>query len=116
MSEHKHLLEVYEPYSYEGPNPMRVLGNGVLRGPNGASYYLLNLDGTLELDESSVIQLLVLPRYNGDKIERAEQSCCTVNIARVRPGVTLSPGAPFTYTDVSHWGVGKITPINGTAR
>ena len=116
MNEHKHLLEVYEPYSYEGPNPMRVLGSGVLRGPNGASYYLLTLDGTLELDQAAVAQLLVLPRYNGDKIERAEQSCCTVNIARVKPGVTLNPGDAFAYADVSHWGVGKITPVNGSAR
>lgn len=116
MSEHKHLLEVYEPYSYEGPNPVRVLGSGVLRGPNGATYYLLSVDGVLELDQATVEQLLVLPRYNGDKIERAEQSCCTVNIARVRPGVVLSPGAAFAYTDVTHWGVGKITPMNGSAR
>lgn len=116
MNEHKHLLEVYEPYSYEGPNPVRVLGGGVLRGPNGAFYYLLNVDGTLELDEAAVAQLLVLPRYNGDKIERAECSCCTVNIARVLAGVTLNPGTTFTYSDVAHWGVGKITPANGSAR
>jgi hypothetical protein len=116
MSDHKHLLEVYEPYEYTGPNPVHVLGSGVLRGPNGASYYLLSIDGILELDETSVVQLLVLPRYNGDKIERAAQSCCTVNIARVRPGVTLNPGEPFAYTDVMHWGVGKIVPINGSAR
>jgi hypothetical protein len=39
-----------------------------------------------------------------------------VNIARVLPGVTLNPGEPFAYADVSHWGVGKIVPINGSAR
>lgn len=113
MSAHKHLLEVYEPYGYVGPNPMRVQGTCVLRGPNGAAYYLLSIEGTLELEDSAVAQLLVLPRYNGDKIERAEQSCCTVNIARVRPGVTLCADTPFTYTDVAHWGVGKITPMPG---
>lgn len=116
MSDHKHLLEVYEPYSYAGPNPVRVLGSGVLRGPNGASYYLLTIEGVLELDEAAVAQLLVLPRYNGDNIERAELSCCTVNIARVRPGVTLNPGDAFAYADISHWGVGKITPMNGSTR
>lgn len=116
MGEHKHLLEIYEPYEYEGPNPMRVLGAGVLRGPNGASYYLLGVNGGLQLNDDLVEQLLVLPRYNGDKIERAEQSCCTVNIVRVRPGVRLSPGTPFAYSDVAHWGVGKITPMNGDCR
>lgn len=116
MNDCRHLLEVYEPYGYEGPNPVHVHGCGVLRGPNGASYYLLNIDGALELDEIAVAQLLVLPRYNGDKIERAKESCCTVNIARVRPGVTLGPGDPFAYTDVTHWGVGKIVPSNGSSR
>ncbi|MBZ0071707.1 MAG: hypothetical protein WCY26_06510 [Thiohalobacteraceae bacterium] len=115
MGEHKHLLEIYEPYEYEGPNPIHVLGTGVLRGPNGASYYLLGVNGGLQLNDDLVEQLLVLPRYNGDKIERAEQSCCTVNIVRVHAGVRLCPGAPFAYSDITHWGVGKITPLNGTA-
>jgi len=113
MSAHKHLLEVYEPYGYAGPNPIRARGSCVLRGPNGAVYYLLSIDGTLELEDSAVGQLLVLPRYNGDKIERAERSCCTVNIARVRSGVTLCADMPFTYCDVAHWGVGKIMPMTG---
>jgi len=113
MSAHKHLLEVYEPYGYEGPNPMRVHGTCVLRGPNGAACYLLSIEGTLELEEITMAQLLVMPRYNGDKIERAEQSSCTVCIARVLPGITLCENIPFTYNDVAHWGVGKITPMNG---
>ncbi len=114
MSNHKHLLEVYEPYAYEGPNPMHVQGSGVLRGPNGAACYLLNLEGTLQLGESAVAQLLVMPRYNGDNIERAEQSSCTVCIARVLPGITLCEEMSFSFNDVAHWGVGKITPMNGS--
>jgi len=47
------------------------------------------------------------PAITGDKIERAEQSSCTVCIARVLPGVTLCENTPFTYNDVAHWGVGK---------
>ncbi len=116
MSDYRHLLEVYEPYEYEGPNPVHVRGGGVLRGPNGASYYLLHIDGIMELDETAVMQLLILPRYNGDKIERAKESCCTVNIARVLPGIMLGPDAAFAYTDIMHWGVGKIVPTNGSAR
>ncbi len=115
MSAHKHLLEVYEPYGYQGPNPMRVHGTGVLRGPNGAPCYLLNIEGTLQLEDAAVTQLLIMPRYNGDKIERAEQSCCTVCIARVLPGITLDANTPFSYNDVAHWGVGKISPLNGSS-
>ncbi len=113
MGAHKHLLEVYEPYEYTGPNPVHVLGSGVLRGPNGAFYYLLGIDGEVTLDDIPIEQLLVLPRYNGDKIKRAEESCCTVNIERIRPGIVLTPGGPFSYNDVIHWGVGKITPRAG---
>lgn len=116
MNECRHLLEVYEPYGYEGPNPVHVHGSCVLRGPNGASYYLVNIDGVMELDQTMVMQLLILPRYNGDKIERAKESTCTVNIARVLPGITLSPDISFAYTDIMHWGVGKIVPSNGSAR
>lgn len=115
MGEHKHLLEVYEPYEYTGPNPLHVLGGGLLRGPNGAFYYLLNVEGDVQLNGDPVLQMLVLPRYNGDKIERAEQSTCTVNIECVRSGITLLAGAPFGYADVRHWGVGKIVHLNGSS-
>lgn len=109
MDENQHFLEVYEPYEYEGPNPISVSGLGILRGPNGAFYYIVSVTSALHVDSSLVEQLLVLPRYGEDKIQRAEQSTCTVNIATVRPGVRLEHMGPLNYTDICHWGVGKIT-------
>jgi hypothetical protein len=109
MDENQHLLEVYEPYEYEGPNPISVSGSGILRGPNGAFYYIVSVASPFHVDRSRVEQLLVLPRYNGDKIQRAKQSTCTVNIATVRPGVKLEHMGPLSYADICHWGVGKIS-------
>lgn len=111
MDENQHLLEVYEPYEYKGPNPISVSGAGILRGPNGAFYYIVAPTSPLQVDSSPVAQFLVLPRYNEDKIQRAEQSTCTVNIATVRPGVTLEHMGPLSYTDICHWGVGKISQV-----
>ena len=111
MPNQKHLLEIYEPYEYDGPNPLPVSGVAVLRGPNGAAYYLVTLREPIELNDSAVEQLLVLPRYNGDKIQRAEESACTVNIERVLPGARLGADAQVAYDCIAHWGVGKITPL-----
>ena len=106
----RHLLEIYEPYEYEGPNPVPVSGDCLVRGPDGAWYYLVSVATDIEVDSDPLTQLLVLPRYNMDSIARAERSACTVNISRVRPGARLEPNRTFSYEDVQHWGVGKITP------
>lgn len=98
-----HLLEVYEPYEYPGPNPLRVSGTQVLRGPNGDHYYLIQSD-----HDGLSERFLVSPKYVGDPISRAETSMCTVNICRVAPDAEL--GALLRYADFCHWGVGKITP------
>lgn len=111
MDETQHLLEVYEPYEYKGPNPISVSGSGILRGPNGAFYYIVAVTSPFNVDSTRVEQLLVLPRYNGDKIQRAKQSTCTVNIATVRAGVRLEHMGSLSYADICHWGVGKITQV-----
>ncbi len=108
MGEH-HLLEVYEPYEYEGPNPIRVCGSCVLKGPNGTNYYLLDVDTPVHTADADVAQILVTPRYNGDCISRAEESMCTVNICVVKAGVTLEAESGLQFDDIKHWGVGKIT-------
>jgi len=106
----EHRLEIYEPYEYDGQNPLLVLGKGLIRGANGAFYYLLeSAHGPFRLGERLVHQLLVLPRYAQDPPNNMRESSCTVNIEVVQPGVRLQPGVPFSYNDVEHWGVGKIT-------
>lgn len=112
MSPSKHLLEVYEPYAFDGSNPIHITGCGLLRGGNGAFYYLVEIDEPLETDSNLLDQLLLLPRYTTDPIKNAQEGACTVNICRVLPGHRLEPNQTFSYNHIEHWGVGKVT-LNG---
>ena len=109
MTQAKHILEVYEPYDYDGPNPMVVAGVRTIKDPAGASYYLLHLRDPIPFHEELIEQILVLPRYDGDAITRAQSSDCTVNICRVLPGTHVNGEDHFEFEQVDHWGVGKIT-------
>lgn len=106
----QHVLEVYEPYDYTGENPLPTEGVAVLPGPSRENYYLVRLLNPLNVDEEIIELLLVSPHYNGDKIDRAVSSTCTVNIARVAAGVELDQDNPLHFTDLLRWGVGKISP------
>jgi len=110
MGQQIHELEIYEPYEYDGPNPLSAEGVCVILGPCGMRYYLLNLPDPVQFEQESVQQLLVQCRYSQDEIERPTKSSCTVNINRVRPGISIKPDATFGFEDFVRWGVGKITP------
>lgn len=111
MTEQKHVLEIYEPYDYEGINPLHVAGVAVLAGPMRDNYYLVRLENPFCIDrDTSVEQLLIQPHYNGDKIDRAVSSTCTVNIARVTSTSELGGGGKVGFEDFERWGVGKINP------
>lgn len=112
MTEQKHVLEVYEPYDYQGINPLNVAGIAVLTGPMRDNYYLVKLENPFCIDRDvNVEQLLIQPRYNGDKIDRAVSSACTVNIARVTSDSDLANSGRVSFEDFERWGVGKINPL-----
>ena len=106
----QHTLEVYEPYEYLGQNPLTIEGVAVMEGPSREDYYLLRVFSPFDVDKEKVELLLISPRYNGDKIDRAVSSTCTVNIARVPPGTELDSDHPLDFSCLHRWGVGKITP------
>ena len=110
MTIQHHGLEVYEPYNYRGDNPLSVAGVAVIAGPMRDNYYLVQLDHPLVIDDISVTQLLVQPRYNEDQIERAVSSTCTVNIARVIGNPDLIHMDRVSFDHFARWGVGKISP------
>ncbi len=113
MTDQQHVLEVYEPYEYDGPNPLILEGVAVLPGPLRDKYYLLRLSKPFIFEQQEVELLLVTPRYKGDKIDRAVSSTCTVNIARVTPGTDLQSKNSVDFEDIERWGVGKISPRPG---
>ena len=113
MIQQQHVLEVYEPYEYSGTNPLSAAGIAVLPGPSRENYYLLQLENPFEFEQHFIEQVLVLPRYNEDKIDRAVSSACTVNIARVPAGASLEGKTRVSFEDFLRWGVGKISPCPG---
>ncbi|MCO6414040.1 MAG: hypothetical protein J5I92_14960 [Thiogranum sp.] len=110
MTLQQHILEIYEPYEYAGENPLNVEGIAIIPGPTRENYYLLRVETPFEFDHETVEHVLILPRYNDDKIDRAVSSSCTVNIARIPAGVDLSDKPKITFDDFLRWGVGKISP------
>ncbi len=111
MTQHKHIIEIYEPYDYTGPNPMIATGISTAVDPAGVEYFLLELPQPITSGEARIEQILVKPRYNGDQIERATSSSCTVCIGRVMPGNHVNGDGHFSFDQVHHWGVGKITVL-----
>lgn len=109
----QHVIEIYEPYEYTGSNPLIVDGIAVLEGPMHNNYYLLDVSAPFEFDHQRVAQILVAPKYNGDKIDRAVISSCTVSIACVPFGTHLDPRTPLKFEDIQRWGVGKISIATG---
>lgn len=111
MAAKTHVIEIYEPDGYRGPNPLRVIGVGVIAGPDKSEYYLLQLESPFDHQGEPVSQLLVQPRYFGDKIDRAVNEICTVGIIRVRAGVVLDSDSSLDLASSFYWGCGKICPI-----
>jgi hypothetical protein len=109
MSKQAHVLEVYEPYDYRGDNPIHAAGVSVLPGPMRDEYYLVQIEHPFQVDTTEVELLLIQPRYNGDKIDRAVSSTCTVNISRVTQALNTKPGERLSFEDFERWGVGKIS-------
>ena len=115
MSENCHRIEVYEPFEYEGPNPLLVSGRGMLETPDRKEAYLLDLHSPLDVAGEKYSQLIVRPKYP-DPIERVTESNCTVLILLVKQGSKPILGEPFQYGDILNWGIGKISlKKNGTS-
>ena len=109
MAQQQHNLEIYEPYDYQGDNPIHAAGISVLAGPMRDEYYLVKVEHPFQIDRAEVKLLLIQPHYNGDKIDRAVGSTCTVNISRVVNTPNTDPGERLSFEDFERWGVGKIT-------
>lgn len=110
MDAKTHMIEVYDPSDYVGPNPIKVSGLGVVRGPDKSEYYLLSVRSPFDYKGSMVTQLVVQPRYYGDKIARVVNDACTVGIMRVTAEEELSPEVDLAASSCFFWGAGKITP------
>lgn len=103
-----HRIEIYEPFEYEGPNPLVVVGRGLLITPDRKDAYLFDLQTPISIDGLTYKQIIVRPRYP-DPIERVTESSCTVLILLVKEQSSLNVGDQFQYNDILNWGIGRIS-------
>lgn len=105
-----HIIEVYEPTSFSGQNPIHANSVGVVKTRDRSEFLLLDLEVPFESEGSIISQLILQPRYFGDKIQRAVQDMCTVSIMCVKPDIDINVDDYVQLTDFMRWGCGKVNP------
>lgn len=110
MNNKIYMLEIYDDEDYSGPNPVKLVGQFIVRGPEGSQYYILKPHEPVELEGKPVGCLAIRPHYDGDPINNAIQSICTVGIALPKNGADYEEGGTYGFNDFVFWKVGKINP------
>ncbi len=110
MNGKMHLLEIYDADDYEGPNPVRIIGECVIHGPENTPYYIVRPEQPMEYAGGTIEHMALRTHYETDPIDRATGSVCTVGIALTRPGRDYVPGECFGFSDFPFWHVGKVHP------
>jgi len=110
MTNKTHTLEVYDLDDYVGPNPIRLNGQFIVRGPEGSQYFILNTTEPVQFEDLQINCLAIRPHYDGDPIANAIDSVCTVGIALPNNGTVFMEGEVYGFNDFVFWKVGKINP------
>jgi len=105
-----HVIEVYEPTDYIGQNPIHGEAVGVIKTQDRSEFFLINLEEPFDVNGEEVKQVILQPRYFGDKIARVTHDICTVSIMRVKEDCPLSLDEYFQLSAVAKWGCGKVNP------
>lgn len=108
-------IGIADPMFWEGPDgPNRVLaeGLGIVYGSPSFQLrkesYLLRVLHPFMVDGEEVRYLLVNERLSGTTLEDVINGECSVNISRLKPGVTLKEGDEYTGFDFEEWAIGSI--------
>ena len=112
MTTRTHLLEIYDAEGYRGSNPVKVRGIGLVRGPEGQQYYVVEPAEPIFCDDNPIRQLAIRCHYN-DPAARMEDSTCTVGIALSPTGEPYVVGQQYGFADFVFWRVGKIQRCEG---
>lgn len=112
MADKTHTLEIYDLDNHSGPNPIKLVGQFVVRGPEGSQYYILRPDEPMQMEEHLIECLAIRPHYDGDPILNVIESVCTVGIALPVNGASYIEGEVYGFNDFLLWKVGKINPCH----
>ena len=113
-----HELGIADPMFFEGPdgaNRVLAKGLGVVHGSPAfmirKESYLLEVLHPFHVEGEEVHQLLVNERLSGTTLEDVMHGECSVNISRLKPGITLEEGDEYGGVDFEGWAVGSIKLI-----
>lgn len=104
------MLEIYDLEDYLGDNPVILVGQYIVYGPEGRKYYILDLTHEIEYEQQKVSCVAIRPHYDGDLITKVIESICTVEIALPSNGTRFEEGGSYGFNDFIYWKVGKINP------
>ena len=97
----------------DGPNKILADGVGVIKGsPQGhvaLESYLLSVLHPFVVDGEEVRQLIVTPRHVSETPDNVMHRDSWVNVARVKPGITLHAGD--VYDGLPRLGTRCVVPI-----
>jgi len=110
MNDLSHRIEIYEPYEYDGPNPLLLSTQGLLITPDRKDAVLMSINEAIHVEGEDYKLIVLRPKYQ-DPITRVTESNCTVIISLVRPQSVIEAGGQYQYADVMNWGVGKINQL-----
>ena len=112
-----HRLSISYPMFFEGPDgPNRVLVDavGIIKDSPASQAapeaYLLSVVHPFVVDGEDVRQLIVTPRFAGDTLTDVTNGASGVNIARVKPGVTLNKDEVYDGSESVGWAIGSLHP------
>ena len=112
MSYSSYILEIYDTEDYSGPNPVKVTGVGIIKGPENSQYLVIEPDEQIMAGTSRSRQLAVRAHYDGDPISHVTDSVATVGIALLSGERELDTDRIYNFNDLKFWKVGKISPRN----
>lgn len=111
-----HELRIADPMFFQGPdgaNRVLAKGLGVVYGSPSFQVrkesYLLEVLHPFRVDGKEVRYLLVNERLSGSTLEDVMKDECSVNISRLKPGVTLKAGDEYGGFDFEEWAIGSIS-------
>ena len=108
-------LLVAEPWDFEGPNgPNRLLVNfdGFIPGQNRADeYMLIKAVMPFQYNNEVVEFMIASARHSGNTIYEIAEQGGHVDVARIRPNVSIIRDRSFMPTDIDHFLIGNLTPL-----
>lgn len=106
-----HEIVISEPTSLAvESSKILARGLGVVHGSPAFQVpkhsYLLEVTPDFMVGDEEVRYLLLTPRLSGSTLEDVMNGSCSVNISRIKPGLTLKAGDEYGGLDFEYWTIG----------